>query len=114
MSEPYTFEYEGVRVEYQRGTVRMGIEATRMRRKLVAAYGYTDTMPSDEYDNIDEYSSAMSRTKTSAAWWGHSNMDEGQLKQAFELFLDQDEELYELLRRAYSATYPPKKTVMSP
>ena len=113
MAEPYVFEHDGVTIQYQRGTVKTGIEASRIRRKLVAAYGYETTMPVDEYDNIDEYASAMSRCIAEAPWRGHSNMTEEQLKQAFEVFLEEDEMLYHKFREASIATLPPKKTLMS-
>lgn len=115
MADAYTFEFEGVTVTYHHGTVKSGIEANRILRKLISAYGYggSDTMPADEFDNIDEYSAAMSRIHAVAPWRGHSNMLEADLKAAYELFLEQDETLYYKFRQANMATLAPKKTVLS-
>ena len=116
MAEPYKFQYDGHTVEYSRGTVRTGIESTRMIRKLLRAYDYIgdNIAPDDLYDNIDEYSAAMSRSKTDAAWWAHSNMSDEELREKFECFLDQPEDLYIAFRAANRAVSMPKKTPTSP
>jgi hypothetical protein len=115
--DPYTFEYQGLNVTYQRGTVRTGMESTRLRRKLISALGYETEMPSDEYANVDTYAETMSRSTVTppenVTWWCHSNMTEDQIKAAFDVFLEEDEELYALFNRAYVATLPPKKTTLS-
>lgn len=111
MIEPYSFEYEGVAIVYQRATVRTGLESTRIRQKLIDALGYVDQMPTDEFANVSTYADTMARSKANAAWWCHSNMTEEEIKAAFELFLEQDEELYLLFNRAHRATLAPKKTI---
>jgi hypothetical protein len=111
--EPYSFEYEGVSVTYQRATVRTGLEATRIRQKLIEALGYSTEMPLDEYANADTFADTMARCKADAPWWCHSNMTGDQIRTAYDLFLDQDETLYTLFNRAYIATSPPKKTAVS-
>lgn len=110
MIEPYTFEYEGVTVVYQRATVRTGLEATRIRQKLIEALGYTTEMPTDEWENADTYADSMARCKTAASWWCHSNMTNEDVRSAYDLFMDADEELYKAFNKAYTATLPPKKT----
>lgn len=113
MSEPYQFEYEGTTIVYQRATVRTGLEATRIRQKLIEALGYETEMPTDEYSNVETYADTMARCKADAPWWCHSNMTGMQVRDAFNVFLDQDEELYTLFNRAYIATSLPKKTMTS-
>jgi hypothetical protein len=111
MADPYTFEYEGIEVQFNRGTVRSGIEARHIVQKLLSAYGFYDgnLAPDDMYGLIDEYASCTARSKTEAAWWGHSNMSEEEIKRRFEIFLDEDERLYLELRQAHIATKQPQK-----
>lgn len=111
--EPYTFEFEGVKVEYNRATVRTGLETTRIRQKLIEALGYETEMPTTEWENALTFSETMARSKADAPWWCHSNMTGEQIKAAYELFMETDEELYSEFNRAYRATLSPKKTVMS-
>lgn len=114
MTQPYQFEYEGVSITYQRATVRTGLEATRIRQKLIEVLGYETEMPTDEYSNVETYADTMARCKADAPWWCHSNMTGDQIRDAFDIFLEQEEELYTLFNRAYLATSLPKKTVMTP
>lgn len=114
MAEPYTFEFEGVAVEYYPATVRTSLEARRIQGKLLDAYGHMEIdappVPRIEWDNISEYSQAMSQCKSSAAWWTNSNATPAQVKAAYELFMDQDPEVFDLFVEANRATLPPKKT----
>jgi hypothetical protein len=114
MADPYTFEYEGVAVEYFPATVRTSLEARRIQGKLLDAYGHlaidAPPIPRDIWDNISEYASAMSQCKSSAAWWTSSNATPQQVQAAFELFMDQDHELFDQFVTANRATMPPKKT----
>ena len=109
--EPYTFEFEGVKVEYNRATVRTGLETARIRQKLIEALGYDTEMPTEEWENASTFSETMARSKADAPWWCKSNMSNEQIKAAYELFMEADEELYSEFNRAYRATLPPKKTI---
>lgn len=111
--ESHRFEYEGIAVIYQRATVRTGLEATRLRQKLIGALGYETEMPTDEYNNVETYADTMARCKADAPWWCHSNMTGEEIRDAYNLFLDQDEALYTLFNRAYVAMLPPKKTTLT-
>lgn len=116
MAEPYKFTYNDIEVEFHRGTVRSGIEARQIMQKLLFAYDYVDgnLAPDDMYRLFDEFASCAARSKTEAAWWGHSNMSEEELKRRFEIFLDEDEMLYVELRQANVATrQPPKKAAVT-
>lgn len=113
MAEPYTFEHDGVAVEFSRGTVRTGIEARQIMQKLLMAHGFFDgnIAPDDLYKLFDEFASCSARSKTDAKWWAHSNMGEEEIKKRFEIFLEEDEELYVQLRQANIATRQPQKKV---
>lgn len=115
MAEPYTFEYEGVEVRYFPAVVRTHLEKRRIHRKLLEAYGYlgTPTIPDDEFDDMEEYSSAMSQCKTTAAWWVSSNASPERVREAYELFLEQDTDLFAEFLHANSVTRPAKKTIMT-
>jgi hypothetical protein len=104
-SAPGEFEYQGVKVVFDRATVGSSIEARRLIRKLLNAYGYLSggAIPDSDFDNMDEYCAAMSRTTTDAAWHAHSNMEDDEIRRRFELFLSQDEGLYLAFRRASAA-----------
>lgn len=120
MVKPYIFEAfpdddEGtdapVKVEFFPGTVRSNMEARRIVQKLLRAYGHFEIpAPDDEYDNMDEYASAMARSQTTAPWWSNSNMPEEKIRAAYELFLDEPESLWAEFRTAARATAIPKKT----
>ncbi len=111
MKEPYRFEYDGHTVELYPATVRTAMEESRIRAKLVSAYEYVPgDIPDDEWGNFTEYAAAMSRMKSDAAWRGYSNMSEEQLKTAYELFLDQGEDLWASVRSGVLALRLPKKT----
>ncbi len=114
MVEPYSFEFEDSIVTYQRATVRTAMEATRIRQKLAEAMGYEmgDGVPTNEWRNIETYADTMTRCKSDAAWWCHSNMTGSEIKAAYEAFMETDEELYTLFNRAYLATLPLKKSLM--
>jgi hypothetical protein len=111
MTDAYKFEYDGIEVQFHRGTVRSGIEARQIMQKLLFAHGFYDgnIAPDDIYRLMDEYASCAARSKTEAEWWGHSNMSEEDLKRRFEIFLDEDEQLYVELRSANIATKQPQK-----
>lgn len=111
MTEPYTFDFEGTLITYQRATVRTELESQRIRQKLIEALGYENAIPTDEFNNADTYADCMARSKTSAAWWCHSNMTKEEIKAAYDAFMDADNELYLAFNRAYVATLPPKKTI---
>lgn len=100
------FQHNGTAILYRRDTVRAAMEATRILRLLLVAYGYIgeeNAATAQQYNNFDEYSAAMARTTTDAAWWANSTMTPEQVKQAYELFLEQDEELYLNYRQANEA-----------
>jgi hypothetical protein len=87
------------------------MEARRIVQKLLRAYGHFEIpAPDDEYDNMDEYASAMARSRAEAPWWSNSNMPEEQIKAAYEAFLDAPESLWVSFRVAARATAIPKKT----
>lgn len=111
MANPYHFEYNGHSVDMYPGTVRTSMEEYRLRSKLALAHGYVGgDIPDDDWGNFTEYAAAMARTKTDAAWWSHSNMSDEQIKAAYELFTEQDEELWLAYRVASTALRAPKKT----
>jgi hypothetical protein len=107
-------EVSTVEVEYFRATVRTAMEARRIQGKLLDAYGHmtidAPPVPHLEWDNINEYSTAMSQCKSEAAWWVNSNATPAQVRAAYELFFDQDPDLFDKFVEANRATMPPKKT----
>lgn len=113
MAEPYKFTHDGVEVEYFPATVRTSLEARRIQGKLLDAYGHmaidAPPVPRDSWDNISEYSTAMSQCKSTAAWWATSNATPAQIREAFEAFMDQDPDLFDLFVEANRATMPQKK-----
>lgn len=110
---PYTFEYDGHTIEYGGGTVQTRMEGNRIIEKLLIAYNHVSSNPATDslYDNYSEYGNSMARSKTDAPWWCHSNMTEEDVKARFELFLQQDEDLFELFLRAARAMRALKKTM---
>jgi hypothetical protein len=112
--DPETGEEEStVEVDYFRATVRTSLEARRIQGKLLDAYGHmiidAPPVPRDEWDNISEYSTAMSQCKSSAAWWTNSNATPAQVRAAYELFFAQDPDLFDKFVEANRATMPQKK-----
>lgn len=121
---PYTFTHatiddEGIEssvdVSYSRATVRTSLERRRLLGKLLDSYNYLDDpdgqIPSDEYDNIEQYCAAMAQCKSNAAWWTSSNVTPQQVRTAYELFLEQDPLLHRLFQVADTAVAIPKKTI---
>ena len=117
MTDSHTFEYDGYQVAYSAAVVRTSLEKRRLQGKLLDAYGYLDdpdgVIPRDEWDNIDEYTTAMSQCKTTAAWWVSSNATPQEVRAAYEIFLEQDPILYRLFQNASSAVTAPKKSQVS-
>lgn len=111
MSNSYSFEYDGVLVEYSRATVGTRMEGGRIIQKLLGAYGHVAGNPASnsEYDNFFEYAHTMARTRTDAAWWCHSDMSEEQIRERFEAFIDEDELLHQEFILAARATNAQKK-----
>lgn len=112
MTTPYTFEHEGVAVEYYPATVGTSLARRRILRGLLEAYGYMDggLAPADEWDNISEYASAMAQARSAAPWWTPSSAPPERMRAAFELFLEQDTRLYAQFLAADEIVSPPKKT----
>lgn len=113
---PYTFEYDGVTVTYHRAVVRSMLESRRLKLCLMEAYGYDNSaaVPADLWGNIEEYAAAMSQSKADAPWWTSSNATPGQIREAFELFMEQDPALFTAYLAANIAVLPSKKTMTSP
>lgn len=111
----HTFEYDDETVGFSRATVGTNMEAYRLEQKLLGAYGHVqgNPAPDDVYANMREYAGAMARAKAVAPWYANSNMTDDQIKQAFELFLEQDELLWLYFRLAIQATAMPKKTPLA-
>lgn len=107
-------EVSTVEVEYFRATVRTAMEARRIQGKLLDSYGHmavdAPPVPHLEWDNINEYSTAMSQCNSAAAWWINSNATPAQVRAAYELFFDQDPDLFDMFVEANRATMPVKKT----
>jgi hypothetical protein len=116
MAEPHTFTHEGVAVEYFPATVRTALEARRIQGKILDAYGYMTVdappVPRDEWDNVSEFSTAMSQCKSAAAWWVNSNATAEQVRAAYELFMEQDPDLFDKFVEANRATMPQKKMTL--
>jgi len=110
--EPYTFEHNGVKVEYFPAVVRTQLEKRRIQLKLLEAYGVETSADLDrsEWDNMSEYASAISQSKADAPWWTKSNANAQEVRAAYELFMEQDVDLFDAYLRANVATLPPKKT----
>lgn len=110
----HKFTFDEVEVEYFPATVRTSLEARRIQSKLLDAYGYmaadAPSVPRDEWDNIAEFSTAMSQCRSSATWWINSNATAEQVRVAYETFMEQDPDLFDLFVAANRATMPPKKT----
>jgi hypothetical protein len=115
--DPYTFEYQGSTIYYHPATVRTKLEARRILSKLYEAYGYlaegAASVSNADWNNYDEYSSAMSQCKSNADWWVSSNATPEQIRAAFEIFMDEDPALFDLFMTANRATQAPKKTILS-
>jgi hypothetical protein len=111
MSEPYSFVYDGHTVVYKRATVASRLEADRLIVKLRTVYGYTEanSTPADEWDNFYEYANSMARATTDAPWYAHSNMPHEDIKTRFELFLNEEGDLYNLFAAASHAASQQKK-----
>lgn len=116
-AQPFVFEYDGYRVEYTRATVETRMEGSRLINKLLGAYGHVAGNPctDQQYDNYHQYANAMARSRTDAPWCANSNMTEADIRERFELFCNEDEDLWHNLLLAERATQTPKKTtILSP
>lgn len=107
----YTFDYNGVEVQYLPATVATRQTKKRIIRLLLAAYGYPDgnRTPPDEWDTFEEYSDYVSRSKADAPWWMSSASTTEQARAAFEAWRSEPEELYDSFLLAHHATTLEKK-----
>lgn len=108
----YKFTFDGVEVEYFPAVMRTQLARRRILISLVSAYEYEsgESVPSEDFANFTEYAEAMSQCSTTAPWWVNSMATPEQVREAYELFLEQPPELYVHFVMANSATMPPKKT----
>jgi hypothetical protein len=107
----HTFEFEGAMVEYFPAVVRTQLEKRRVLRVLIEIYGLQgQDVAGDIWDDFDNFASAVSQTKTEAAWWANSMAGHDRIKEAFECFLEQPPGLVTSLLMANEAVSTPKKT----
>lgn len=113
--DAYTFTHNGVTVEYYPAVVRTHLKRQRLIHGLMEAYGFTGgiAIPDEEWANIVEYATAMSQSKADAPWWVDSMAAPDTMRAAFELFMEQDPDLYAEYVLANRTTLPPKKTTVT-
>jgi hypothetical protein len=113
MSDTYTFEHEGVTVEYAPATIRTLLEKRRILVALINVYGLQDQdVPSDTWEEFDNFATAMAQSKANAAWWTRSMAMPERIQEAFECFMAQPPILLTNFLIASNAVATPKKTAV--
>jgi hypothetical protein len=120
MSEPHTFEYNGVIVEYYPATVRTTLAYSRLLGYLLSSFDCEDgaamaLKDPEEWQNMLQFAGAIAQAKvnTPVDWWVNSVSGVEKTRAAYEAMLGEGPTLWNLLYLANDATQPPKKTVVT-
>lgn len=112
MTDAYTFEHDGVIVEYAPATIRTLLQKRRILLALIQVYGLQDQdVPADTWEEFDNFAVAMAQSKADAAWWTPAMASPDRIRDAFECFMAQPPILLTNFLIASNAVSTPKKTV---
>lgn len=109
----HTFEFDGITVEYYPPVIRCRQARNRLMTKMLIAHGYSDaeSVPDSVYESFNEYTTVIARScARGAVWWVDPDATLDDVRKGYEAFIEQPEELYDLVVKANRATEPPKKT----
>lgn len=114
MADSYSFEHDGVTVEFFPATVRTQLEKRRLLLALIRAYNLQDEdVPNDTWEEFDNFSTAMAQSKADALWWTKSMATPERIREAFECFMGEPPILLTSFLIASNAVSTPKKTTPS-